>query len=129
MCLLLSDYAFMKKYFSSRIFQKALAALTGGFLVLFLIGHLAGNLQLFIPGELGQKQFNAYALFMTTNPAVIALSYVTYTSIFLHLVFTLYLTLQSRKARPVKYLAKAGQQIVLGHQGIWLFWALCYYYF
>ena len=98
----------MKKYFSSRIFQKALAALTGGFLVLFLIGHLAGNLQLFIPGELGQKQFNAYALFMTTNPAVIALSYVTYTSIFLHLVFTLYLTLQSRKARPVKYLAKSG---------------------
>ena len=98
----------MKKYFSSRIFQKALAALSGGFLVLFLIGHLAGNLQLFIPGELGQKQFNAYALFMTTNPAVIALSYVTYTSIFLHLVFTLYLTLQSRKARPVKYLAKSG---------------------
>tara|TARA_Y100000591_G_scaffold303356_1_gene299188 strand:+ start:225 stop:890 length:666 start_codon:yes stop_codon:yes gene_type:complete len=98
----------MKKYFSSRIFQKALAALSGGFLVLFLIGHLAGNLQLFIPGELGQKQFNAYALFMTTNPAVIVLSYVTYTSIFLHLVFTLYLTLQSRKARPVKYLAKSG---------------------
>ena len=98
----------MKKYFSSRIFQKALAALTGGFLILFLIGHLAGNLQLFIPGEIGQKQFNAYALFMTTNPAVIALSYVTYTSIFLHLVFTLYLTLQSRKARPVKYLAKSG---------------------
>tara|TARA_B100002051_G_scaffold127617_1_gene121439 strand:- start:289 stop:954 length:666 start_codon:yes stop_codon:yes gene_type:complete len=98
----------MKKYFSSRIFQKALAALSGGFLVLFLIGHLAGNLQLFIPGELGQKQFNAYALFMTTNPAVIVLSYVTYASIFLHLVFTLYLTLQSRKARPVKYLAKSG---------------------
>ena len=72
----------MKKYFSSRIFQKALAALSGCFLVLFLIVHLAGNLQLFIPGELGQKQFNAYALFMTTNPAVIVLSYVTYASIF-----------------------------------------------
>ena len=56
----------MKKYFTSRIFQKGIAALSGGFLVLFLIGHLAGNLQLFIPGELGQKQFNAYALFMTS---------------------------------------------------------------
>ena len=64
----------MKPYFSSKNFQKALAALSGGFLVLFLLGHLAGNLQLFIPGELGQMKFNAYALFMTTNPAVIALS-------------------------------------------------------
>ena len=98
----------MKKYFSSRIFQKALAALTGSFLVLFLVGHLAGNLQLFIPGELGQKKFNAYALFMTTNPAVIVLSYITYTSILLHLLFTFYLTLQSRKARPIKYLVESG---------------------
>ena len=98
----------MKKYFSSTIFQKALAALTGSFLVLFLVGHLAGNLQLFIPGELGQKQFNAYALFMTTNPAVIVLSYITYTSILLHLLFTFYLTLQSRRARPVNYLVESG---------------------
>ena len=60
----------MNLYFSSKIFQKALAALSGGFLILFLIGHLIGNLQLFIPGDLGQKQFNTYALFMTTNPAV-----------------------------------------------------------
>ena len=90
------------------MFQKALAALTGSFLVLFLVGHLVGNLQLFIPGELGQKQFNAYALFMTTNPAVIALSYITYISILLHLLFTLYLTLQSRQARPVRYLVESG---------------------
>ena len=98
----------MNTYFSSRIFQKALAALTGSFLVLFLVGHLAGNLHLFIPGELGQKQFNAYALFMTTNPAVIVLSYITYTSILLHLLFTFYLTLKSRRARPVKYLVESG---------------------
>ena len=90
------------------MFQKALAALTGSFLVLFLVGHLVGNLQLFIPGELGQKQFNAYALFMTTNPAVIALSYITYISILLHLLFTLYLTLKSRQARPVRYLVESG---------------------
>ena len=54
----------MKLYLSSKIFQKALAALSGGFLILFLIGHLAGNLQLFIPGDLGQKQFNTYACFI-----------------------------------------------------------------
>ena len=98
----------MKLYFSSKIFQKALAALSGSFLVLFLLGHLVGNLQLFIPGELGQKQFNSYALFMTTNPAVIALSYLTYTSIILHSILTLYLVLRSRSARSVRYQVSSG---------------------
>ena len=98
----------MGSYFSSKIFQKALAALSGGFLVLFLLGHLVGNLQLFIPGELGQKQFNSYALFMTTNPAVIALSYLTYISIILHSILTLYLVLKSRLARPVRYQVSSG---------------------
>ena len=98
----------MKSYFSSKIFQKALAALSGGFLVIFLLGHLVGNLQLFIPGELGQKQFNSYALFMTTNPAVIALSYLTYTSIILHSILTLYLVLRSRSARSVRYQVSSG---------------------
>ena len=98
----------MKLYFSSKIFQKALAALSGGFLILFLIGHLVGNLQLFIPGELGQKQFNTYALFMTTNPAVKLLSYLTYFSILLHSVLTFFLTIKSRSVRPVKYLVDSG---------------------
>ena len=98
----------MKLYFSSKIFQKALAAFSGAFLVLFLVGHLVGNLQLFIPGELGQKQFNAYALFMTTNPAVIALSYATYTSIILHSILTVYLVIKSKLARPIKYQVSSG---------------------
>ena len=98
----------MKLYFSSKIFQKALAGLSGGFLVVFLIGHLGGNLQLFIPGELGQKQFNAYALFMTTNPAVIALSYITYTTIILHSIVTIYLVFKSKLSRPIKYHVSSG---------------------
>jgi len=98
----------MKSYFSSKILQKALAALSGGFLVIFLIGHLAGNLQLFIPDELGQKQFNAYALFMTTNPAVIALSYITYTTIILHSILTIFLVFKSKLARPIKYHVSSG---------------------
>jgi len=98
----------MKLYFSSKNFQKALAGLSGGFLVVFLIGHLAGNLQLFIPGGLGQKQFNAYALFMTTNPAVIALSYITYATIILHSIVTIYLVFKSKLARPIKYHVSSG---------------------
>ena len=98
----------MISYFNSTIFRKTLAGLSGFFLVLFLLGHLLGNLQLFIPGEDGQKQFNEYALFMTTNPAVKILSALTYSSIILHTVLTLFLVFQSSNARDVKYLQSSG---------------------
>lgn len=98
----------MISYFNSTIFRKTLAGLSGLFLVLFLLGHLLGNLQLFIPGEGGQKQFNEYALFMTTNPAVKILSVLTYSSIILHTILTLFLVFQSSSARDVKYLQSSG---------------------
>ena len=85
-----------------------MAGLSGLFLALFLLGHLLGNLQLFIPGEYGQKQFNEYALFMTTNPAVKILSVLTYSSIILHTILTLFLVFQSSNARDVKYLQSSG---------------------
>ena len=85
-----------------------MAGLSGLFLVLFLLGHLLGNLQLFIPGEDGQKQFNEYALFMTTNPAVKILSVLTYSSIILHTILTLFLVFQSSNARDVRYLQSSG---------------------
>ena len=94
--------------YKRQIFRKTLAGLSGFFLVLFLLGHLLGNLQLFIPGEDGQKQFNEYALFMTTNPAVKILSVLTYSSIILHTVLTLFLVFQSSNARDVKYLQSSG---------------------
>ena len=98
----------MNNYFTSTIFRKVLASLSGLFLVTFLVGHLVGNLQLFIPGVQGQTQFNKYALFMTTNPIVKILSIITYSAILLHIVITLYLVIQSRKARPIGYAVSAG---------------------
>jgi succinate dehydrogenase / fumarate reductase cytochrome b subunit len=87
----------------SSIAKKYWMALTGLFLCLFLVGHLAGNLQLFISGEDGRLQFNQYAYFMTTNPAIKVLSYLTYFSIIFHSIDGILLTIQNRKARPQKY--------------------------
>lgn len=84
----------------SSIAKKYWMALTGLFLCTFLVGHLAGNLQL-IFGD--QEQFNAYAKFMTTNPAVKALSYLTYFSILFHTIDGILLTRQNKAARPVAY--------------------------
>lgn len=87
----------------SSLAKKYWMALTGLFLCLFLVGHLLGNLQLFISGDAGKLQFNEYALFMTSNPAVKILSYLTYASILFHAIDGILLTVQNRKARPVGY--------------------------
>ncbi|MBP6041214.1 MAG: succinate dehydrogenase cytochrome b subunit [Flavobacterium sp.] len=84
----------------SSIAKKYWMAFTGLFLCLFLLGHLAGNLQLIFSDAL---HFNQYALFMTTNPAVKILSYVTYLSIVFHAIDGIVLTVQNKKARPVAY--------------------------
>jgi succinate dehydrogenase / fumarate reductase cytochrome b subunit len=84
----------------SSIAKKYWMALTGLFLCLFLAGHLAGNLQLIFSDAL---HFNQYALFMTSNPAVKLLSYLTYISILFHAVDGFLLTYQNIKARPIGY--------------------------
>ncbi|WP_298395999.1 succinate dehydrogenase cytochrome b subunit [Flavobacterium sp.] len=84
----------------SSIAKKYWMALTGLFLCLFLAGHLAGNLQLIFSDAL---HFNQYALFMTSNPAVKLLSYLTYISILFHAVDGFLLTYQNVKARPIGY--------------------------
>lgn len=84
----------------SSVAKKYWMALTGLFLCLFLVGHLAGNLQLIFGTAL---QFNEYALFMTTNPAVKILSYLTYISIVFHAIDGIVLTIQNKKARPIGY--------------------------
>lgn len=78
-------------------------ALTGLFLCLFLVGHLLGNFQLLIPGDEGQRAFNEYAYFMTHNPFIKVLSYLTYFSILFHAIDGFVLTVQNKKARPVNY--------------------------
>ena len=85
----------------SSIAKKYWMALTGLFLCLFLAGHLAGNLQLLVPNN--ELNFNQYALFMTSNPAVKLLSYLTYISILFHAIDGILLTIQNKKARPIAY--------------------------
>ncbi|MBB78674.1 MAG: succinate dehydrogenase [Crocinitomicaceae bacterium] len=89
---------------SSSIAKKWWMSLTGLFLCLFLVGHLLGNLQIiFFSGDEGQRVFNEYAYFMTHNPLIKLLSYLTYFSILFHAVDGIILTFQNKRARPIKY--------------------------
>jgi succinate dehydrogenase / fumarate reductase cytochrome b subunit len=93
--------SWVTKTLSSTLGRKLIMGLTGLFLILFLTGHVSGNLLLF-KGDDGQA-FNIYAKFMTTNPAVKILSYLTYISIIGHVIWSIWLTKQNKAARPIGY--------------------------
>jgi succinate dehydrogenase / fumarate reductase cytochrome b subunit len=82
---------------SSTLGKKLIMALTGLFLISFLIVHLMGNLQL-LKND-GGRAFNIYAQFMTTNPLIKTISYALYTSIVIHTLWAILLTRLNRKAR------------------------------
>ena len=92
--------SWISKTLTSHIGRKIFMALTGLFLITFLIGHLIGNLQLIYADA---EQFNSYAHFMTTNIAVKVLSYITYISILLHVIFSIWLNISNNKARSIGY--------------------------
>jgi len=91
-------------FFKSSVGKKVFMALTGLFLCTFLVGHLLGNLQLILhTGEEGRRAFNEYAYFMGHNIFIKILSYLTYISVIIHVFDGILLTIQNRKARPIRY--------------------------
>jgi succinate dehydrogenase / fumarate reductase cytochrome b subunit len=89
-------------FLTSSIGQKLIMSLTGLFLILFLVIHLIGNLQL-IAGD-GGESFNIYAYFMTHNPLIKTVSWGLYAFILLHAVQGILLAIKNRKARgPKRY--------------------------
>ena len=76
-------------------------SLTGLFLILFLIVHLVGNLQLL--ADDGGKSFNIYARFMSHNPFIKVISIGLYAFILLHTIQGLILWSANRKAKGMTY--------------------------
>lgn len=93
--------SWVTKTLKSTLGRKLIMALTGLFLILFLTGHVSGNLLLFKAD--GGEAFNVYAKFMTTNPAVKLLSYLTYISVIGHVIYSVLLSRHNKSARPVSY--------------------------
>jgi succinate dehydrogenase / fumarate reductase cytochrome b subunit len=85
-------------FWNSSIGKKILVALTGAFLVLFLVGHLAGNLVVFA----GPQPFNDYAEFlhhMLHGAGIWAFRGLMLGAVAIHVVTTISLTRQNRAAR------------------------------
>lgn len=93
--------SWINKYVNSTIGRKVLTALTGLFLILFLIIHLLGNLQLM--KDDGGYAFNTYAKKMFENPIIKIASYITYVAILFHAFMGLFLTFKNKQARGSSY--------------------------
>ncbi|HMQ61549.1 MAG TPA: succinate dehydrogenase cytochrome b subunit [Flavilitoribacter sp.] len=97
------------QFLTSSIGRKVIMSLTGIFLILFLIVHLLGNLQLL--HDDGGKAFNLYAKFMTTNPLVKTISYLLYLSILIHAVQGWAIWRKNRSARGAGYAVKVTRAV------------------
>ena len=87
-------------FFSSSIGRKWVVALTGLALFGFVVGHLAGNLQIFI----GPESINRYGAFLQGLGELLWLVRIgLLVMLVLHIVFTIKLRLENRAARPERY--------------------------
>jgi len=91
----------LSRFFSSSIGRKLIMSLTGLFLILFLVVHLAGNLQLL--NDDGGYSFNTYTYFMTHNGLIKTISYGLYLFILLHAIQGIFITIHNKKSRSKSY--------------------------
>jgi succinate dehydrogenase / fumarate reductase cytochrome b subunit len=86
--------------FKSSLGKKYIMAVTGCVLFLFVIGHLAGNLQMF----LGREAINRYGYFLQSNPELIWPARLTLLlMVGLHIWSATKISLENRAARPIGY--------------------------
>jgi len=81
--------------------KKAVMAVTGFILFVYVFAHLIGNLQIY----LGREQINHYAEFLHSKPLLLWIArLVLFSAVALHITAAFQLWLLKRKARPVGYI-------------------------
>jgi succinate dehydrogenase / fumarate reductase, cytochrome b subunit len=86
--------------YRSSLGKKYVMALTGLALFLFVIAHMAGNLQIFA----GRDSINSYAMFLKSKPGLLwsARAALVVLAV-LHIITAIQLVAENREARPVPY--------------------------
>ena len=90
----------VQTFTKSSIGKKWIVALTGLVMFLFVIGHVSGNLQFF----LGPEAINHSGQLLRIWPELLwVVRLVLLACLILHVVFTMLMVIENRKARPQKY--------------------------
>jgi succinate dehydrogenase / fumarate reductase, cytochrome b subunit len=88
------------RLFSDSIGRKVVMAVTGLLMVLFVVGHLLGNLTIFA----GQDGLNAYAAKLhEVAPLLWGTRVIMAASVLLHLYLAIQITMENSTAKPEKY--------------------------
>lgn len=93
--------AWLAKSLNSSLGKKLLMAITGLFLISFLIIHCGLNATIFLND--GGVTFNEGAEFMGTNPLIRTMEIVLFVGLIYHIFDGLSLWLENKKKRPVAY--------------------------
>ena len=107
----------LSSFFRSSVGKKIVVALTGVVLLAFVIGHLLGNLQIF----LGPEWINSYAEHLRAlGPLLWAIRVFLLVNVILHIYFTIGLAIDNRRARPHGYAKKEHVKATFASRYMWL---------
>jgi succinate dehydrogenase / fumarate reductase cytochrome b subunit len=91
---------FISEFVHSSVGRKMTVAVTGVILILFVIGHLLGNLQIY----LGPDWINSYSQHLRDlGPILWMIRAFLLVTVILHIYFTIQLVIENRRARPEQY--------------------------
>jgi succinate dehydrogenase / fumarate reductase cytochrome b subunit len=88
---------------STTLKNKMIIAATGLFLCFFLVIHLLGNLQLFLPEDQAREQFNWYSKLLSGNMFIKIISWILYLSLIGHAVYAIIVTIKNNTASKQNY--------------------------
>jgi succinate dehydrogenase cytochrome b subunit len=98
-----STAGLISSFYRSSIGRKFVVAATGVILIAFVVGHLLGNLQIF----LGPEWINGYSQHLRDlGPILWMIRGFLIVAVILHIFFTILLAIENRRARPVDYSRK-----------------------
>jgi succinate dehydrogenase / fumarate reductase cytochrome b subunit len=94
-------HGFIATFYHSSIGKKMIVAITGIILILFVIGHLLGNLQIF----LGPDWINGYSQHLRDlGPLLWLIRIFLLVTVIVHIYVTIRLAIDNRRARPERYI-------------------------
>ena len=95
----MSSSSCKKKCSLTSVTKKQIMGITGLLLCGFLLGHLAGNLLLFV----GPEAFNKYSHALTSNKAIYIVEAILALIFISHIAMAIRLTMENKAARPEGY--------------------------
>jgi succinate dehydrogenase / fumarate reductase cytochrome b subunit len=97
----ISSVNILAAFYRSSVGKKMIVAITGIILILFVIGHLLGNLQIFI----GPDWINGYSQHLRDlGPLLWLIRIFLLLTVVIHIYVTIQLAIENRRARPEPYI-------------------------